>query len=399
LASYVRTFEYRVWRQVDNPFGEETSGRPYYEGLWGDPQQWSSVDELYSLQAAIPFPYMKAKLREALFSMAKSLVTYIHVGYTLQFDTMLADILLTSPSLTALELSPCDVPNLHQRGQFKGVTYLKIRGDYRFPIHDVEGSFLEAFPNLDHFAGGESATLGAIETLASPRLRTLEAEMSRPVGQRVADLTTFLSHHPYLENVSLNLGRPPKSFLKINAPPLKIQMEHLTSLSINFFTCISWSVLGEPDDAHLWLALLRQMPALERLQLYGWVWSTLTSLEKILDSLAHGVELKHFSFTICNINPEFMRLVAYRLPTLEYLEVATAEAKVKPHAHAWPGRQVCPLERVLLILKGGLCKCAIAFEIFARHYVFAQPWSGSERYRTKVAISGGIGCMDGSRKS
>jgi len=34
-----------------------------------------------------------------------------------------------------------------------------------------------------------------------------------------------------------------------------------------------------------------------------------------------------------------MRLVAYRLPTLEYLEVATAEAKVKPHAHAWPGRQ------------------------------------------------------------
>jgi len=241
--------------------------------------------------------------------------------------------------------------------------------------------------------------LGAIETLASPRLRTLEAEMSRPVGQRVADLTTFLSHHPYLENVSLNLGRPPKSFLKINAPPLKIQMEHLTSLSINFFTCISWSVLGEPDDAHLWLALLRQMPALERLQLYGWVWSTLTSLEKILDSLAHGVELKHFSFTICNINPEFMRLVAYRLPTLEYLEVATAEAKVKPHAHAWPGSQVCPLERVLLILKGGLCKCAIAFEIFAHDYVFAQPWSGSERYGAKVAISRGIGCMDGSRKS
>ena len=117
-------------------------------------------------------------------------------------------------------------------------------------------------------------------------------------------------------------------------------MEHLTSLSINFFTCISWSVLGEPDDAELWLGLLRQMPVLEKLQLYGWVWSTLSSLEKILDSLAPGVELKQFSFTIRNINPEFMLLVAKRLPTLEYLEVATAEAKVKPHAHAWPGKQV-----------------------------------------------------------
>jgi hypothetical protein len=286
---------------------------------------------------------MKAKLRQALFSMSQYIVTYIHVGYTLQFDNMLADILLTSPSLKALELSPCDVPNLHQRGQFKGVTYLKIRGDYRFPIHDVEGSFLEAFPNLDHFAGGESATMGAIETLASPRLRTIEAEMSRSVGQRVADLTTFLNHHPYLENVSLNLGRPPKPYLKYDPPPLKIQMEHLTSLNINFFTSISWSVLGEPDDADLWLALLRQMPALERLQLYGWVWSTLSSLEKILDSLAPSVELKQFSFTIRNITPDFMHLVAYRLPTLEYLEVATAEAKVKPHAHAWPDSQVSEL--------------------------------------------------------
>ena len=185
--------------------------------------------------------------------------------------------------------------------------------------------------------------MGAIEILASPRLRTLEAEMSRSVGQRVADLTTFLNHHPYLENVSLNLGRPPKQFLKLIKPPapqLTIQMEHLTSLSINFFTCISWSVLGEPDDAELWLGLLRQRPVLEKLQLYGWVWSTLSSLEKILDSLAPGVELKQFSFTIRNINPEFMLLVAKRLPTLEYLEVATAEAKVKPHAHAWPGKQV-----------------------------------------------------------
>lgn len=254
---------------------------------------------------------------------------------------MLADILLTSPSLKALELSPCDVPNLHQRGQFKGVTYLKIRGDYRFPVHDVEGSFLEAFPNLDHFAGGESATMGAIETLASPRLRTLEAEMSRSVGQRVSDLTTFLNHHPSLESVSLNIGRPPKQYFKIiRSVPMKIQMEHLTSLNINFFTSISWSVLGEPDDAELWLQLLRQMPALERLQLYGWVWSTLSSLEKILDSIAPEVHLKQFSFTIRNISPDFMHLVAYRLPTLEYLEVATAEAKVKPHAHAWPGLQV-----------------------------------------------------------
>jgi hypothetical protein len=108
--------------------------------------------------------------------MTYNLVTYIHVGYTIQFDGMLAYILLTSPCLKALELSPCDVPNLHQRVQFKGVTYLKTRGDCRFPVHDVEGSFLEAFPNLDHFAGGESATMGIIETLASPRLRTLEAE-------------------------------------------------------------------------------------------------------------------------------------------------------------------------------------------------------------------------------
>ena len=346
LAANVRTFEYRVWRQIDNPFGEESSGSPYYEGLWGDPQHWSSVDQLYSLQAAIPFPFMKAKLRQALFSMAPYIVTYIHVGYTIQFDNMLADILLTSPSLKALELSPCDVPNLHQRGQFKGVTYLKIRGDYRQAVHDVEGSFLEAFPNLDHFAGGESATMGAIETLASPRLRTLEAEMSRSVGKRVADLTTFLNHHPYLESVSLNLGRPPKPYIKYNVPALKIQMEHLTSLNINFFTCISWSVLGEPDDADLWLALLRQMPALERLQLYGWVWSTLSSLEKILDSLAPSVELKQFSFTIRNIYPDFMYLVSRRLPTLEFLEVATAEAKVKPHAHAWPGPQVPSLSRL-----------------------------------------------------
>jgi len=117
-------------------------------------------------------------------------------------------------------------------------------------------------------------------------------------------------------------------------------MEHLTSLSINFFTSISWSILGEPDDAELWLALFRQMPALEKLQLYGWVWSTLSSLEKIIDSLAPGVQLKHFSFTIRNITPEFMHLVAFRLPTLEYLEVATAEAKVRPHAHAWPHDQV-----------------------------------------------------------
>jgi hypothetical protein len=338
----VRTFEYRVWRQVDNPFGEETSGQPYYEGLWGDPQHWSSVEELYSLQAAIPFAFMKARLRQALFSMARWLGTYIHVGYTIQFDNMLADILLTSPSLKALELSPCDIPNLHQRGQFKGVTYLKIRGDYRFQFQDVEGSFLEAFPNLDHFAGGESATMGAIKTLASPRLRTLEAELSRSVGQRVSDFATFLNHHPYLENVSLNLGRPPKGYFKLSdCVPLNIQMKHLTSLNINFFTCISWSVLGEPNDAELWLALLRQMPALERLQLYGWVWSTLSSLERILDSLSPEVELKQFSFTIRNINPEFLKLITYRLPTLEHLELATAEAKVKPHAHAWPGKQVC----------------------------------------------------------
>lgn len=337
----MRIFEYRVWRQIDNQFGEEPSGQPYYyEGLWGDPQQWSSVEELYSLQAAIPFPYMKAKLREALFSMAHSLVTYIHVGYSIQFDNMLADILLTSPSLKALELSPCDVPNLHQRGQFEGVKYLKIRGDYRLLSQDVDRSFLEAFPNLDHFAGGESATIGAMKTLASPRLRVLEAEMSRSVGQRVGDLTTFLNHHPYLEIVSLNLGRPPKSTVKFVPPPLKVRMEHLTSLSINFFTCISWSVFGEPDDASLWLSLLRQMPALNCLQLYGWVWSTLRSLERILDSLAPEVELKQFSITIRNINPEFMHLIAYRLPTLENLEVATAEAKAKPHAHAWPGKQV-----------------------------------------------------------
>jgi hypothetical protein len=326
---------------VDNPFGEETSGQPYYEGLWGDPQQWSCIDELYSLQAAIPFAFMKAKLRQALFSMARYLVTYIHVGYTIQFDNMLADILLTSPSLKALELSPCDVPNLHQRGQFNGVTYLKIRGDYRFQFQDVEGSFLEAFPNLDHFSGGESATMGAIETLASPRLRILEAHLSRSVGQRVSDFATFLNHHPYLENVSLDVGRPPKGFVKIlDIFPLKIQMTHLTSLSVNFFPSISWSVLGEPLDAHLWLALLRQMPALEKLQLYGWVWSTLQSLENILDSLAPEVDLKGFSITIRYINPEFMKLIAYRLPSLEVLEVATAEAKVKPHAHAWPGEQV-----------------------------------------------------------
>jgi hypothetical protein len=286
---------------------------------------------------------MKARLRQALFSMAQNLVTYIHVGYTIQFDNMLADILLTSPSLKSLELSPCDVPNLHQRGQFNGVTYLKIRGDYRFPMHDVEGSFLEAFPNLTHFAGGESATMGAIETLASPNLRILEAEMSRSVGQRVADLATFLEHHPHLEHVSLNLGRPPKAYHKIRVLPLRIHMEHLTSLNINFFTCISWSVLGEPDDAELWLALIRRMPALTRLQPYGWVWSTLSSLERIIDSLAPSVALRQFSFTIRNINPDYMKLVAYRLPTLESLEVGTAEAKVKPHAHAWPDSQVIPL--------------------------------------------------------
>jgi hypothetical protein len=340
LAANVRTFEYRVWRQVDNPFGEETSGQPYYEGLWGDPQEWSSVEELYSLQASIPFPFMKAKLRQALFSMSRNLVNYIHVGYTIQFDNMLADILLTSPSLTALELSPCDVPNLHQRGQFESVKYLKIRGDYRFPVHDVEGSFLEAFPNLDHFAGGESAFIGAVDTLASPRLRILEAEMSRSVGQRVADLVTFFNHHPYLESVSLNLGRPPRPYLKLDPIHLDIKMEHLTCLNINFFTCISWSVLGEPDDAELWLSLLRQMPALKRLQLYGWVWSTLSSVERILDSLAYRVELEQFLVTIRNINPEYVKLIAHRLPTLEQLEMATAEGKVKPHAHAWPGKQV-----------------------------------------------------------
>jgi len=300
--------------------------------------------------------------------MSPYIVTYIHVGYTIQFDNMLADILLTSPSLKALELSPCDVPNLHQRGQFKGVTYLKIRGDYRQAVHDVEGSFLEAFPNLDHFAGGESATMGAIETLASPRLRTLEAEMSRSVGQRVADLSTFLNHHPYLESVSLNLGRPPKPYFKYDAPPLKINMEHLTSLNINFFTCISWSVLGEPDDADLWLALLRQMPALERLQLYGWVWSTLSALERILDSLAPSVELKQFSFTIRNIFPDFMHLLARRLPTLENLEVATAEAKVKPHAHAWPGPQVPSILSPQLTI-GKLCICTPQLEALAHNHV------------------------------
>ena len=325
---------------MDNPFGEENNGRPYYDGLWGDPQQWSSVDELYSLQAAIPFPYMKAKLRQALFSIAGHLFNYIHVGYTIQFDSMLADILLTSHSLRALELSPCDVPNLHQRGQFKGVKYLKIRGDYRFPVHDVEGSFLEAFPNLDHFAGGESATMGAIETLASPRLRTLEAELSRPIGQRVLDLATFLEHHPYLETVTMNLGRPLKSHGKLDVPPLKIRLDHLTSLSINFLPSISWSFIGEPEDAELWRALFRQMPALEKLQLYGWVWATLSSFEKVIDSLAPTVELKHFSFTIRNITPEFVRLTAYRLPMLEFLAIGTAEAKVRPHSHAWPHDQV-----------------------------------------------------------
>jgi hypothetical protein len=115
-------------------------------------------------------PFRLYKLRQCMFSVAQSAVLYIHVGYTLQFDEMMADILLASPSLRALELSPSDVPNLHQRGQFKGVKYLKIRGDYRQPIYDVEGSFLEAFPNLDHFAGGEAAFLGSIATLASPRL-------------------------------------------------------------------------------------------------------------------------------------------------------------------------------------------------------------------------------------
>ena len=343
LASHVKTFEYRVWRQIDNPFGEETQGSPYYDGLWGDPQKWSSVEELNSLQAAIPFSHMKAKLRECMFSMAGSVVTYIHVGYTLQFDNMLADILSTSPSLRALELSPCDVPNLHQRGQFEGVKYLKIRADYRFKMENVEGSFLEAFPNLDHFAGGESAFLGYIETLASPRLRTLEAEMSRSVGQRVGDLTTFLSHHPLLENVSLNLGRTPKPVIKTGIPPLKIDMMHLTSLSINFFTCISWSMTSEPDDADLWLQLFSKMPALETLQLHGWVWNTLSSLERILDALAPGVELKKYSITIRNINLDFMHLIAHRLPLLEHLEVATAEGKVKPHAHAWPGSQVCTI--------------------------------------------------------
>jgi hypothetical protein len=284
---------------------------------------------------------MKAKLRQALFSMARYLVNYIHVGYTIQFDNMLADILLTSPSLKALELSPCDVPNLHQRGQFKSVKYLKIRGDYRFPVTDVEGSFLEAFPNLDHFAGGESATMGAIETLASPRLRTLEAEMTRPVGQRVADLSTFLEHHPFLESVTMNLGPPTKSpVTKLSVPPLKIKLEHLTSLSITFLPNISWSITGEPEDAELWRALFSQMPALENLQTFGWVWSTVSSLEKVIDSLAPSVVLKHFSFTIRNINPEFMRLVAYRLPLLEFLEVGTAEAKVRPHSHAWPHKQV-----------------------------------------------------------
>jgi hypothetical protein len=363
----VKIFEYRVWRQIDNPFGEEHSGKPYYDGLWGDPQQWTSVNELNSLQAAIPFAYMKAKLRQCMFSVAQSVVSYIHVGYTLQFDEMMADILLTSPSLRALELSPCDVPNLHQRGQFTTVKYLKIRGDYRQPIYDVEGSFLEAFPNLDHFAGGEAAFLGSIATLASPRLRTLEAELSRSVGQRVGDLTTFLSHHPHLESVSLNLGRARKPIVK-DVPPLKIQMCHLTSLSINFTPSISWSIIGEPDDANLWLALLSQMPALERLQLHGWVWSTLSSLEKILDSLAPGVELQYFLFTIRSIvTPEFMRLVARRLPMLERLEVEAAEAKVKPHAHAWPVSQVSLDERLIV---GTLCIRVVAIEGFADNSVF-----------------------------
>jgi hypothetical protein len=303
-----------------------------------------------------------------MFAMAQSVVTYIHVGYTLQFDNMLADILLTSPSLRSLELSPCDVPNLHQRGQFKGVKYLKIRGDYRQPMIDVEGSFLEAFPNLDHFAGGESAFLGYIKSLASPHLKTLEAEMSRSVGQRVGDLTTFLSHHPHLENVSLNFGRTPKPVVKTGIPSLTIQMTHLTSLSINFFSCISWSMIGEPDDAALWLALLTQMPALEKLQLLGWVWSTLSSLEKILDSLAFSVQLKSFSFTIRNINPDFIKLVAYRLPTLENLQVATAEAKVKPHAHAWPGSQVSPCGDVDI---GFICQCVVVVEVFKYNHVFA----------------------------
>jgi len=371
----VRTFEYRVWRQVDNHLGVESSGQPYYEGsLWGDPQQWSSVEELYALEAAIPFPYMKAKLRQALFSMASSLVTYIHVGYTIQFDNMLADILLTAPNLRSLELSPCDVPNLRQRGQFKGVRYLKIRGDYRFPgdmypLNDPEGSFLEAFPNLEHFAGGESATLGARDTLASPNLRILEAEMSRPVSQRVEDLTTFLNHHPRLENVSLSLGRPARPCIQLPVAPLKIELEHLTTLNINFFTSISWSILGEPVDADAWLALLGKMPALKSLQLYGWVWSNIASLEKILDSLHPRVQLKQILYTIRNINHHFLGLVASRLPTLEALEFATAEAKVKPHAHAWPGSQVRFYFCFVSDQLGGLCCCIGTFEVLAFNYI------------------------------
>ena len=259
---------------------------------------------------------------------------------------MLADILLTAPNLRSLELSPCDVPNLRQRGQFRGVTYLKIRGDYRHPgdyglLNDSEGSFLEAFPNLEHFSGGESATMGARDTLASPNLRILEAEMSRPVSTRVGDLTTFLNHHPCLESVSLTLGRPARPCVQLPVAPLKIELEYLTTLNINFYTSISWSILGEPVDADAWLALLGKMPALKSLQLYGWVWSNIASLEKILDALHPHAKLKQILYTIRNINHYYFRLVASRLPTLESLEFATAEAKVKPHAHAWPGSQVC----------------------------------------------------------
>jgi hypothetical protein len=107
---------------------------------------------------------------------------------------------------------------------------------------------------------------------------------------------------------------------------------------------------------------------LERLQLHGWVWSTLASLEKILDSLAPGVGLKYFLFTIRSIiTPEFMRLVAPRLPTLEHLEGEAAEAKVKPHAHAWPVSQVSLGERLIV---GTLRIRVVAIEGFTDNCVF-----------------------------
>jgi hypothetical protein len=352
-----------------------------------DPVSWSDVPPVFNpndcVEIALASPSTADKLKKALVKVCSSLQKYNHVAdgiveleaegfiprrHPLPYE-ILVDVLLRASNLRIFDVPKWDAP-----GTFSTVTCLQLGVGDPFSTIDVsiEPSFFKAFPNLDELWAGRLISRLAMQHLARPPLRFLNALIpSTDINNHVDDFESFLGGHPQVEDVALIVGdtdicstkfsgrsyysaseyelrRRSRPNVQTPHPPPNLtasrpreQLTHLTSLTIYFGYDLPSPYHRQPPDATKWLNVLNLMPALTCLRLSGWIWCYISAFETFLEALSPDVQLRKFDLRVWDITPEFLYLLAQRLPTLTALGISSFH-----HEHRWSQTQVPPISIV-----------------------------------------------------